>query len=106
MLATVAHFPFSLDGGDNFCPVVQKVIDLGAKHGPLEAKDLIPNATTISRGVQTKSDAAWEKIIPQILKVQQDSGVGFTTDMWVEDLNKYHFLTVTSHFSVGSMTGN
>jgi len=64
--------PFSLVEGDNFCQVVQKVIDLGAKHGPFEAKDL---------GVQAKSDAAREKIIPQILKAKQDSGFAFTDSL-------------------------
>ena len=50
--------PFNLVQGDNSAKVIQEAIDLGTKHGHVEAGKLISSRPSVSRGLQAKADAA------------------------------------------------
>ena len=89
--------PFNLAEGTNFSEVVQAAIDLGAKHGNVNAEDLFPSVTTISRGVNNKADKAHEIVKPTILKALHEGCLSASIDMWQDDY-KYLFFTKTAHF--------
>ena len=90
--------PFNVVEGENFARVIQKALDMGAEHGRINAAELLPSATTISRGLKAKADEARQQVIPKLAQAIKEGCLAATTDMWVEDCNKYHFLTLTVHF--------
>jgi len=90
--------PFNLVEGSNFQNVIQTAIDLGAKHGRIEAKNLIPDSTTISRCIDKTAKEIRSHLGEKLReKIRIGRGCAMTTDMWSEDFSKIKYLTVTLH---------
>ena len=88
--------PFALTQGPFFQNVIQNAVDIGAQHGRVDACNLIPAASTISRNIKTKAKEARELIRPRLLEAVKNGEFALITDMWTEGMNQYHFLTLSA----------
>jgi len=92
--------PFSIISGEAFERVIQKAINIGAEHGPVEARAVIPDRRAIGKNVASKAALAREQLKPLVRKYVQGGFVGATTDMWTEPYTAVHYLTVTFHIVI------
>ncbi|OAE25920.1 hypothetical protein AXG93_949s1110 [Marchantia polymorpha subsp. ruderalis] len=92
--------PFYIVKGTGFRNYTQTVLNIGlnSKVGML-VDNILPDPTTINGNVQMRSNAGRE-ILTAALKAHLAQGIriGNTTDIWIDDINKVSFLSVTVHF--------
>ena len=94
--------PFSIVEGQGFKKLADKFIEIGAKYGKVEAADLMPVATTVSRhlgGLYDKEKGDLEIEI-EMTNVQS---VGVTCDLWTHDSTNASYITVTVHYVCGKV---
>ncbi|KAA0722794.1 Transposable element Hobo transposase [Triplophysa tibetana] len=90
--------PFDAVHGEGFFALAQGLIDVGAKAGRVDVKQLLPDPTTVSRGVNKYAEKIRQELIPE-LKMQLEGGNGAVTlDMWTDDYRKTSYLCVTLHY--------
>jgi len=85
-----------------FKKLADKFIEIGAKYGKVEAADLMPVATTVSRhlgGLYDKEKGDLEIEI-EMTNVQS---VGVTCDLWTHDSTNASYITVTVHYVCGKV---
>jgi len=87
--------PFSIIEGHGFEAVANKFIEIGAKYGKVNAADVLPVATTISRHLSSMYDKQKDLFISTLAEVPV---FGVTCDMWTHDSTNASYLTVTVHF--------
>lgn len=91
--------PFTTVAGDGFIDLAQTLINVGVKYGQLNASDLLPHPTTVSRHVSDKAEAIKAALVmPDIVKYVNRWGGGITTDMWTECYTQTSYITVTLHY--------
>lgn len=66
----------------------QGLIDVGARAGRVDAKQLLPDPTTVSRGVNTYAEEVRQQTIPKLKTQLADSNGAVTLDMWMDDIRK------------------
>ena len=91
--------PFTTVAGDGFVELAQTLINMGVKYGQLNARDILPHPTTVSRHVSNKADTIKTTVvIPDISKFVNRWGGGITSDMWTECYTQASYITVTLHY--------
>lgn len=92
--------PFSTVSGDGFIQLVQSVIDVQRKHNTrLNAKDLLPHPTTVSRNVEKRAAAVLTELADLLQDAFLNGGqVSFTGDIWTDSHRQRSFLTLTTHW--------
>ncbi|KAK7906804.1 hypothetical protein WMY93_015416 [Mugilogobius chulae] len=89
--------PFDIVSGKGFTNVAQGLINIGAKHGLVEADSVIPHRQTICDRAKNKAKqekAALCEAINKALKY----GIGITTDMWTDGFHMRSYTALTCHF--------
>uniref|UniRef100_A0A3Q2CJ70 BED-type domain-containing protein n=1 Tax=Cyprinodon variegatus TaxID=28743 RepID=A0A3Q2CJ70_CYPVA len=74
------------------------LIDIGARVGSVDAQQLLPDPTTVSRRLTNQVDDTRQKIIPELWMQLTDCSGAVTVDMWTDDYRKIGYLCVTLHY--------
>ena len=90
--------PFESVAGTGFLRLAQALIDLGAAHGNISAKEIIPHPTTISRGLADAASDLRNLLFPEIDRAMSNGFCAATTDMWTDDFKKISYTSVTIHY--------
>lgn len=90
--------PFDVVSGSGFKAVAEELIQIGAKYGKVNAEDILPHPTTVSRKVAEVAGALRESIMPEILLALNEGRCAITTDMWTDDFKKIAYTTATAHY--------
>ena len=78
--------------------LVQTAINIGAKHGNISAKKLLPSRNTVKRKLDEEAIVVKSKIVANMkIAVQKNGMVGVTTDLWSDNKIR-HFMSLTIHF--------
>ncbi|GLV33484.1 hypothetical protein CBL_20219, partial [Carabus blaptoides fortunei] len=89
---------FQSIAGEGFLEIAQCLIDIGSRSGRVDAKELLPDPTTVSRNLKTMASEVKTKLIPE-LKLNLSEAVGAATlDMWTDDYRKIEYLCLTIHY--------
>ena len=90
--------PFDIVSGEGFINFAQVLINIGAKKGNIDASDILPHPTTISRNIVETAETLRSEIIPY-LKVKIEEGLcAASTDMWTDDFKKKSYTALTVHY--------
>lgn len=88
--------PFDIVSGKGFTSVAQGLINIGAKHGSVDADSVIPHRQTICD--RAKERAKREKAaLCDVINTALDHGIGITTDMWTDRYNMRSYTALTCH---------
>ena len=90
--------PFYAVQGMGFQELAQEFIRIGHGYGYVNAGDLIPHPTTISRNVDIIVSRERSKLVEQLTKVFDTGYLAGTTDMWTERYKNTAFSTLTLHY--------
>lgn len=90
--------PFDAVHGEGFFALAQGLIDVGAQAGRVDVKQLLPDPTTVSRGVNKYAEEIRQKRIPELKMQLEGSNGAVTLDMWTDDYRKTSYLCVTLHY--------
>lgn len=86
---------FETVAGDGFLSLAQYFIDVGAEYGKVNASNIVPHPTTISRNVHKIYNNVREEIVPEILMAIRNKEASVSSDMWTHDCKKINYITVT-----------
>lgn len=84
--------------GDGFTGLAQGLIDIGARAGRVDAMQLLPDPTTISRRVTKYAEDIRQSIIPELREQMSEYNGAVTLDMWTDDYRKISYLCHTIHY--------
>ena len=74
------------------------LIEIGAKHGAVNATDIMPSRFTVKREVTKRAKKEKCNISKCLIKSIDAHGmIGITTDMWT-DIKNRHFMSITCHY--------
>lgn len=91
--------PFEVVAGDGFMKYTQAILKLQHRHKTLlNAADILPHPTTISRNVKTKAEDVREDLQNRLQQAYVDGNVSYTSDMWTDAHGQRSYLTVTAHW--------
>lgn len=90
--------PFDVVSGSGFKEVAEELIQIGARYGNVNAQDILPHPTTVSRKVAELAGALRDGIMPEIQLALSESRCAITTDMWTDDFRKTAYTTATAHY--------
>ena len=84
--------------GKGMTELVQTAINIGAKHGNISAKKLLPSRNTVKRKLDEEATVVKSKIVANMkIAVQENSMVGVTTDLWSDiKIRQFHKLDVST----------
>lgn len=80
--------PFDAVHGEGFFALAQGLIDVGARAGRVDVKQLLPDPTTVSRSVNKYAEEIRQKLIPELKMQLEGSNGAVTLDMWTDDYRK------------------
>lgn len=83
--------PFSLVEGSGFLKASQALINVGAKHGKVDARDVLPGRTTISKVVSERGELARQRLGRELV---DQPFLAASTDIWTEEKTSTPFNTV------------
>ena len=84
--------------GAGMVNLVQAAIDVGAQHGKLDAKCVLPSRNTLKRKLVESAAECKISLSDSIKAAIKSNGiVGMTLDLWT-DIKLRHFLCITAHF--------
>ena len=92
--------PFAIVQGKDFQKFVQVILDIAIAHNKrLDAKELLPDETTIKRNTSNRTVKGCDKL-KKILQVHFSVGLyaGFTFDSWTDDIRKVAYMSITVHY--------
>ena len=92
--------PFAIVQGKGFQKFVQVILDIAIAHNKrLDAKELLPDETTIKRNTSNRTVKGCDKL-KKILQVHFSVGLyaGFTFDSWTDDIRKVAYMSITVHY--------
>ena len=97
--------PFSAIEGKDLLKLANALINVGAKHGKVDAAAALPARNTIKRRANKLASATKKSIVEEVKQALVNNYiVGMTTDMWT-DLKSRHFIALTVHYiSKGTST--
>jgi len=90
--------PFSTVAGEGFKNLAQELLDIGATKGKINANDLLPHPTTISRNVRAVTEGLREKVIPEVDAKMSKGQCHCTSDMWCDKHTHLSYIAVTAHY--------
>lgn len=90
--------PMEVISGDGFKNLAQCLVEIGAKHGNIDVKTILPHPTTVSRHIIDVKNALHEELFSMIRNAMLNSECSATTDMWTDDFKKNSFISMTVHF--------
>lgn len=90
--------PFDVVCDTGFLSLADELIVVGARHGIVPAKDVLPHPTTVSRKVAEVAGALRESLKPDIHKAMEEKRCACTVDMWTDDYKKVAYTSVTVHY--------
>lgn len=64
----------------------------------LDAKDLLPHPTTVSRTLATTADDNRKSLASELQDAFKYTSVAFTTDMWTDDYRQRSYSSITAHW--------
>ena len=96
--------PFNIVLGEGFIGMAQKLINIDAKYGQLDAAEVLPHPRTVSRHVSDMADQVRQNILPQIKEAINNEQCAMTCDLWTDNYRKQHYLTVTSSYITNDST--
>ena len=74
--------PLSAVEGDGLIQFANAMIKVGATHGIVNAKPILPSKFTIKRSIEKSASSSSEKLIEEVNKaIKKYSLVGITTDL-------------------------
>lgn len=73
-------------------------IDVGATHGRVNAEELVPHPTTVSRALPEMLREARLVGVSEVQTALQERCVAFTTDGWTDKYTCNHYITLTAHY--------
>ena len=91
--------PYDVVAGDGFVNIVQHFVNLGAKYGRFNVKDVLPHPTTVSRNVVKTAQAMKGSVAEEIKPIIEAYGCAITTDIWTEDYHKTSYISSTIHYT-------
>ncbi len=92
--------PFMFMEGEGFLELGQVLIDIGARYGKQNIRQILPHRTTIARHVDviaTKDKKELKAMLAPILKLPLPP-ISFTFDLWTDNLKMRGFLGITVHW--------
>ena len=92
--------PFAIVQGKGFQNFIQVILDIAIAHNKrLDAKDLLPDETTIKRNTSDRVVKGRDKL-KKILHDHFLVGLyaGFTFDLWTDDIQKVAYMSITVHY--------
>lgn len=91
--------PFAVVGGEGFVQLAQALINVGVKYGQVQAQDVPPHRTTISRHTDEMAAKLKADIVkPDIERCVNVWGGAITTDMWTDIYTQTSYISVTCHY--------
>jgi len=81
--------------GVGFRDLLQKFLDFGHAHGPLDVNDLLPHRTTVSDHINIEAKKAREKLMPELHAAIVERRSGGTLDTWTTNYTQKHILGFT-----------
>ena len=90
--------PISICDGAGFQNFAQALINIGAKYGPLNIKDILQSRQTITRKSLPETYKELKKNLSDEIKpLLKSKSLNFTTDHW-ESKSKDKYMSLTVHF--------
>lgn len=90
--------PFDVVCDEGFLKLADELISIGARHGIIAAKYVLPHPTTLSRKVAEVAEELREAIKPAVRQAIEEGRCAFTVDMWTDDYKKVAYITATAHY--------
>lgn len=90
--------PFYVVHGDGFVELAQELINVGAAHGKVPARSVLPNHSTVSNKCREMAEEKRKGLADKISDRLKSGTVAMTTDMWTDDYRKLSYLAITCHF--------
>ena len=91
--------PYDFVAGKGFVDIVQNFVNVAAKYGKFDVKDVLPHPTTVSRHVEGRAQALQASLAAEIKPIIETYGCAITTDIWTEDYHKTSFISGTIHYT-------
>lgn len=82
-----------------FIGLANALIAIGHRYGPLNAEDILPHRTTISKEVSQDAETERINLTAKLTEIQSQ-GLCVTLDLWTEDMTQCHYLGVNAHYIV------
>ena len=86
---------FGAVSGQGFMQLAQTLIEVGAMHGKVNAADVLPHRTTVSRHMAEEAKTLRDEIMPKVATKMSEGKTALTTDMWTCTAKKNHYMTCT-----------
>jgi len=90
--------PFEAVDGEGFRQLCQFLINTGARYGKIDAADLMPHPTTVSRNCLKMAESLRSELLAIILPYFNNGRCSATTDMWTDDFKKIGYTAITIHY--------
>ena len=87
--------PFRSLEGEGFNELANTLTEIRAKHGAVNANNIMPSRFTVKREVTKKEKCNISKCL--IKSIDAHGMIGITTDMWT-DIKNRHFMSITCHY--------
>lgn len=71
---------------------------LVARYGQIDAADLMPHPTTVSRNCLKMAESLSSELLAIILPYFNNDRCSATTDMWANDFKKIGYTAITIHY--------
>lgn len=83
---------------DGVVDLMQTMVDIGARHGPVSAVELIPCANTLAAHLRAEANAIRAEEVPKIKAAMEEGACAATVDSWTESKTQHHYLSLTVHY--------
>lgn len=90
--------PFEILDGEGFKQLCQFLINTGARYGQVDAAELLPHPTTVSRNCLKMAATLRNELLKNVIPYFDDGRCAATTDMWTDDLKKIGYTAITLHY--------
>lgn len=90
--------PFDIVSGSGFINFAQTLLQIGATYGNLDAKNLLPHPTTVSRNTEKEMERVRNELISKVQLLIDSRSCSATTDMWTDPFKHLSYITLTLHF--------
>jgi len=88
--------PFNNVEGKGFKGLCQLLVNVGAKHGEVDVKDLLPSRTTVARHVADIADNLRAKFVPEVKAAINERCCSIDMDLWTDRYTKTNHLTAVA----------
>jgi len=91
--------PYRMFETSSFCQLARSLIEIGAKHGHCDVKDILPSGVTVSRATLERCLVLKQELLPRVKQaIAMAFACGASTDMWTDDFKKVSYTCITLHF--------